>query len=196
MSEPSAALEPSDGVVLARLASTAVAARLTGRPLREGPPDSPLLRGNGASFVTLECGGRLRGCIGSLDPIRPLWRDAMRNAVRAMHDPRLPAVTATDWPGLDVRVTVLGPLEPVAVGDASALLALLRPGVHGLFLTEGTRRATFLPTVWGKLPDPAAFLAALLVKGGWPARYWSPGLNVCRYTAQEFRDPAPRRPLP
>jgi AmmeMemoRadiSam system protein A len=196
MSEPPAALESPDGALLARLASTAVAARLTGCPLPVEAPDHPVLRAPGASFVTLECGARLRGCVGSLDPARPLWRDAMRNAVRAMSDPRMPAVTATDWPDLDVKVTVLGPLEPVPVADASALLAALRPGVHGLFLTEGTRRATFLPAVWHKLPEPTAFLAALLVKGGWPAGYWSPRLNACRYTAQEFRDTAPREPLP
>jgi AmmeMemoRadiSam system protein A len=189
-------LGAADGALLARLASTAVAARLTGDPLPDEEPAQPALRVPGASFVTLERGGRLRGCIGSLDPARPLWMDAVRNAVRAMADPRLPAVTAEDWPRLDVRVTVLGPLEPVSAGDAAALLAELRPGVHGLFLTEGTRRATFLPIVWRKLPEPAAFLAALLAKGGWPAGYWSPRLNVCRYTAQEFRDPAPRAPLP
>ena len=195
MTEPVAALDPADGVLLARLASTAVAARLTGRLLPDEPPDSSALCGFGASFVTLENTGRLRGCIGSLDPARPLWRDAMGNAVRAMSDPRLPAVTAADWPNLEVRGTVLGPLEPVPVGDAAALLDRLRPGVHGLFLTEGTRRATFLPTVWTKLPEPAAFLAALLAKGGWPAGYWSSGLSVCRYTTQEFHDPAPRGPL-
>ena len=65
----------------------------------------------------------------------------------------------------------------------------------GLFLSDGPRRATFLPTVWRKLPSPDAFLAALLAKGGWPAGYWSASLRASRYTAQEFRDPAPREPL-
>jgi AmmeMemoRadiSam system protein A len=194
MSEP-VVLDPADGAILARLASTAVAARLTGRPLSAGPPDSAALRNDGASFVTLENAGRLRGCIGSLDPTRPLWRDAMRNAVRAMRDPRLPAVTVADWPHLDVQVTVLGPLERVPVGDLAALVDRLRPGVDGLFLTEGTRRATFLPTVWRKLPDRSAFVSALLAKGGWPSGYWSPDVQACRYTVQEFRDAAPRPPL-
>src|SRR5439155_2929388 len=112
---------------------------------------------------------------------RPLWRDAMRNAVRAMTDPRLPPLTGADWPDLDVKVTVLGVLEPVPVADAAALVAALRPGTDGLFLTDGPRRATFLPTVWRKLPSPDTFLAALLAKGGWPAGYWSASLRASRY---------------
>lgn len=184
----------AEGALLAELAVAAIAARLAGHPLDGSvpTPDAPALRERGATFVTLETGGQLRGCIGSLDPVRPLYRDVTRNAVRAMTDPRLPPVTADDWPRLDVCVTVLAPAEPVPCAHRAGLLSALRPGVHGLTLTHGRRRATFLPRVWEKLPTPERFVAALLAKGGWPAEPWPAGLSATRYTAVEFHDRSPR----
>src|SRR5574339_218358 len=38
------------------------------------------------------------------------------------------------------------------------LLARLRPFVDGVIVADGMRRATFLPQVWEKIPDPAEFL--------------------------------------
>lgn len=186
------ALTAADGTVLTGLAVAAVAARLAGHALDGPPPASAALRADGASFVTLKNDGHLRGCVGSLQPVQPLYRDVARNAVRATADPRLPPVTVDDWPGLEVSVAVLSAPEEVACPDRASLLAALRPGVDGLTLTQGTRRATFLPAVWEKFPDPERFLAALLVKGGWPARSWPSGLTANRYTTVEFRERAAR----
>lgn len=200
MSEPAArsttiTLTPADGVTLVRLAATVVARQLAGRGAAPPQPDSPGLRQLGASFVTLESAGTLRGCIGSLDPVRPLYVDVARNAVRAMADPRLPPVTIDEWPKLDVAVSALGRPAPVAAGTREELLAALRPGVDGLIVTDGVRRCTFLPAVWEKLAEPEQFLAALLVKGGWPVDAWPPGMRAACYTATEFHDRAPRSPL-
>jgi AmmeMemoRadiSam system protein A len=187
-------MDPADGLELARRASAAVAARLAGLPPDERPPDAAALRAPGACFVTLERDGQLRGCIGTLEAVRPLYLDAQRNAERAMRDPRLPPVTEADWPLLDVKVAVLTAPEPLPVADRAALVAAVRPGVDGLLLVDRVRRATFLPSVWAKLPDPEDFVAALLRKGGW--RSWPDELEVRRYTTAEFRDAAPRGPLP
>jgi AmmeMemoRadiSam system protein A len=202
MSEPrarstSTALTPAEGAALVRLAATVIARRLAQRgvPCLPVPDGSAGLRTLGASFVTLESGGALRGCIGTLDAVRPLYLDVARNALRAMSDPRLPPVTIDEWPKLDVSVSALGTPEPVPVEGRDELLTALRPGVDGLILADGERRSTFLPAVWGKLADPAQFLEALLVKGGWGANGWPPGMTVARYTAIEFHDPAPRTPL-
>jgi AmmeMemoRadiSam system protein A len=195
MTGPLAALDPADGAHLVQLAVAAVAAHLSRRAIPDEVPGSAALCAPGASFVTLEREERLRGCVGSLDASRPLWQDVVRNALRATRDPRLPAVTSADWPALDVKVSVLSPPEPVPVAGTVELLAALRPGVDGLLITDGERRATFLPAVWRKLSGPDRFLAALLAKGGWPADGWPSGLRVYRYTACEFRDAAPRDPL-
>lgn len=111
-----------------------------------------------------------------------------------MTDPRVPPVTEADWPRLDVTVSVLSPPEPLPSPTLAALLAALRPGIDGLILVAGRRRATFLPKVWEKLPTPDRFVAALLAKGGWPAGGWPPGLSATRYTAVEFHDRSPRWP--
>jgi AmmeMemoRadiSam system protein A len=188
----SAPLTAAEEAALAELAVAAIAARLAGHRLAGAALDAPALQAPGASFVTLENGGRLRGCIGTLEPARPLYRDVIRNAVRAMTDPRLPPVTAADWPGLDVSISVLSPPETLPCSTREALLAALRPGTDGLILTHGPRRATFLPKVWKKLPTSDRFVAALLRKGGWPAEQWPSGLTARRYTVHEFADHSPR----
>ncbi|HEY3010947.1 MAG TPA: AmmeMemoRadiSam system protein A [Micromonosporaceae bacterium] len=188
-------LAVEDGAVLARRATAAVRARLAGRPVDGRPPARPPLRALGASFVTLERDGALRGCIGSLEPVRPLFVDVTRNAVKAMTDPRLAPVYCGEWPGLDVKVSVLSHPVPLPVMDRDELLAELRPGLDGLIFADDRRRATFLPAVWTKLPEPARFVTALLDKGGWPPGDWPARLRVYRYTAVEFFDRAPRAPL-
>ena len=192
-----AALSATDGRFLARLAADAVHARLTGARLAARiPPDSPL-HDDGASFVTLERAGALRGCVGSLEPIRPLHRDVVHNAMRAMNDPRLPPITAMDWPTLDVKVSVLDRPEPIPSTSRADVVSALRPGLDGLILlSDDGRRATFLPSVWAKVEDAELFVAALLRKGGWPEADWPPGLSAARYASTEFHDHAPREALP
>src|SRR4051794_3527069 len=188
-------LSEADGGFLARYAARAVGAALTGAPRDGRPPRSAALRREGATFVSLHRDGELRGCIGTMRPVRPLYVDAAANAVRAMRDPRLPPVVAAEWPRLDVAVSVLSPVAPLPVTDLDDLLAVLRPGVDGLVVAVGLRQATFLPVVWEKLPDPAAFVTHLLAKGGWPGGRLPEGAVVGRYTATEFHDRSPRPPL-
>jgi AmmeMemoRadiSam system protein A len=187
-----AELGPDDGVALVRYAAGVVFHRLGGAPAAR-PADCAALTRRGASFVTLERSGALRGCVGSLDARLPLFRDVARNAVRAMADPRLSPVQPTEWRELDVSVSVLGPLEPLPVTDWAGLCAAVRPGVDGIVIHAGGRRTTFLPSVWCKLADPERFLAALLAKGGWAAGALPDGAVVRRYTTMSFHDRADGR---
>jgi AmmeMemoRadiSam system protein A len=179
-------LSSTDGEFLVNLAAATVHARLGGTPVNGQAPRSHVLRRVGCSFVTLERDHSLRGCIGSLEPSRPLYRDVVRNAARATADPRLPPVTADEWPELSVSVSVLGPAEPMLARGLADLPRQLRPGIDGLILTAGRHQATFLPAVWRKLPDPDDFVAALLAKGGWTADRVPPGILAHRYTVMEF----------
>ncbi|MBO0868776.1 MAG: AmmeMemoRadiSam system protein A [Micromonosporaceae bacterium] len=185
---------PAEGAALVRLVLAGIAAYLAEQPPDGRPPEHAVLRALGASFVTLENRGRLRGCVGTLDAARPLYLDALRNARRAMRDPRMPAVSNEDWPDLDLKVSVLTAPERLAVNSRRELVRRLRPGIDGLVLCGGGRRATFLPAVWAKLAEPDRFITALLRKGGWASSGWPPGLLVSRYTSVEFRDHAPRQP--
>jgi AmmeMemoRadiSam system protein A len=158
-----------------------------GRPLAVEAAAYPAeLREPGASFVTLERRGVLRGCIGSLEAQRPLVDDVALNAFgAAFRDPRFPPLAAEELPGLDVSVSVLSPLEPMAARSEAALLAQLRPGIDGLVLRAGERRATFLPAVWKELPEPAAFLRQLKRKAELGEAEWPPGTQALRYTVRE-----------
>ncbi|WP_415647454.1 AmmeMemoRadiSam system protein A [Stackebrandtia soli] len=180
---------------IAELAVAAIASALLGRPVPAREGDDSTLNRLGASFVTVDRAGRLRGCIGSLYAARPLRDDITRNAIRALRDPRLPAVTADEWPQLTVSVSVLSKPEPLPVGTIDDIHDLIRPGVDGLTLATKHSRATFLPSVWRSLPEPRSFLAALIAKGGWTVDDWPTDLRVERYTTTSHISPAPRPPL-
>lgn len=147
----------------------------------------PDLRRPGASFVTLEKRGQLRGCIGMLAAVRPLAEDVATNAYSAaFSDPRFPPLNADELGELDVHISVLGEPEAMEVGSEAELLSRLQPGSDGLILQEGARRATFLPSVWDTLPDPRQFVRHLKQKAGWPVDYWSPNIQVYRYRTEQF----------
>lgn len=146
------------------------------------------LRELGASFVTLKLEGDLRGCIGTIDPHRPLGEDVAHNAVAAAYrDPRFPPVSSVEREQLEIEVSVLSPREYIAVEDERDALAKLRPGVDGVYLEYGYARSTFLPQVWESLPDPMEFLGELRRKAGLPARFWHPSMKISRYTVEKFR---------
>src|SRR5215471_20369669 len=120
------------------------------------------LRIERATFVTLRNAGELLGCVGTLRAHRPLVCDVVHNAYHAaFSDPRFPPLTAEQLPGLDLHISLLSPLERLAVRSEADLLAQLRPGIDGLVLEEERTAATFLPSMWPRLPDPRSFVRAL-----------------------------------
>ena len=165
------------------------------RPLELDPADYPEpLRAIRASFVTLERGGDLRGCIGVLEPFRPLVEDVAQNAfAAAFEDPRFPPLRAAEYPELTLKISVLTPAEPLVFGSEADLLDQIRPGVDGLILRDGGHRGTFLPSVWEQLPHPRDFLAHLKRKAGLPMGYWSDRLQVLRYGSESFGGPVGNR---
>jgi AmmeMemoRadiSam system protein A len=142
----------------------------------------------GASFVTLLLEGELRGCIGSIEPVRPLGEDVHANArAAAYRDPRFPPLPPADIASLQVEVSVLSPRSVVPAPSEDDAVAALRPGVDGLVLEYDGRRATFLPQVWEGLPDPLAFLSQLRLKANLPPRFWHPSVRLSRYTVEKYR---------
>ena len=188
-------LWPSDaGPTLTGIARAAIAHRL-GMDVDQ-PPDTsaPWLREHGAAFVTLTEQQRLRGCIGSLEPWRPLIDDVRANAVSAaFHDPRFPQVEAGEFRDVSIEVSVLTPAEPFPVRDEADAAARLHPGVDGVILESGRHRGTFLPQVWEQLPDPHQFLSHLKIKAGLPADHWGPDVRLSRYQVTAFSEEDTRR---
>lgn len=136
-----------------------------------------------ACFVTLEQGGRLRGCIGSLEAVRPLAHDILHNACgAALHDYRFTPLTESE--PISIALSVLSRLEPLAFDCEEALLDQLRPGQDGILLQAGRKRATFLPSVWQSLNTPTVFIQELKRKAGLPVGYWSPQIKAWRYSCE------------
>ena len=147
----------------------------------------PVLGERRAAFVTLESNRRLRGCIGSLEAVRPLAEDVAHNAhAAAFTDPRFPPVREDDLEALGIRISVLSSPAPMHVESEAHLVSRLRPGIDGLIIEDGRKRATFLPSVWKGIPEPARFVRELAAKAGWPAGHWSATVRAWRYTTEEF----------
>lgn len=179
-------------------AEEAIRARLEDRaPTPPALPSDPLLAAPGASFVTLRsAAGALLGCIGTIEPVRPLIDDVAENAVRAAFaDPRLPPLTPGQFPSVQIKVSVLTPLEPLSVTSVADLEATVRPGVDGLLIQAGRHRGTFLPSVWEQVADRRTFLGMLWQKAGLEPDSWPLGLRVWRYGTEEFGVDGPRRPI-
>jgi len=155
----------------------------------ESFPDEPWLHEPGATFVTLRRLGALRGCVGSLQPYRPLLDDVRNNArAAAFSDTRFPPVRRDEYPELSVEVSLLSPCEPCEVGSEEEALTRLRPGIDGIVFEFQGRRSTFLPQVWEQLPDPWDFLAHLKRKAGLPAAFWHPDVKLWRYTVTKWAE--------
>lgn len=151
----------------------------------------PALGEPGASFTTLRHEGQLRGCCGTLEAHQPLAADVAYSAFQAaFRDMRFEPVSRDEIAAIHLEVSVLSPMQPLKAGDEQDLLRQLEPGVDGLVIVEGVRRATFLPKVWETLPEPREFLGQLKLKCGLPPDYWSARLEFLRYRTTTYAEPA------
>lgn len=139
------------------------------------------------TFVTLNVHGQLNGCIGSIQTDEALAISVAKHAwSAAFTDPRLPALRWIDYEHLDIEISILSPLSQTPAPSRTALLDVLRPGVDGLLITSGPRRAVFLPSVWEQLPSPEAFLTQLFRKAGLDPSCWPDDLRADVFTADKF----------
>jgi AmmeMemoRadiSam system protein A len=150
-----------------------------------------VLREEGSSFVTITSHGQLRGCVGALEAYQPLAEDVRLHAVAAaLKDPRFPPVKEEELSGIQIEISRLTCPVPLEYKDPNDLLSKLRPHVDGVILRDAFRRATFLPQVWEKIPDPAEFLDNLCYKMGANPNLWrKKHLEVLIYQVEEFHEP-------
>ena len=148
------------------------------------------LQAPGASFVTLTKQGALRGCIGALNAEVPLVEDVRQHAVdAARHDHRFQPVTLDETQSIAIEVSVLSEPQPISTTDPDAILKVLRPGVDGVVVLSGSRRATFLPQVWEKVPLPEEFLTMLCQKADMPGEAWKQGeVEILIYQVESFHE--------
>ena len=148
------------------------------------------------AFVTLTESGRLRGCMGSLDPGRSVRDSVVAATIRAaLEDPRFEPVTEEELPALRVAISVLGPDRPFVSPAA------FRPGIDGVIVERGRYGALLLPEVattfgW----DALGMLGAVCRKAGLPEDAWLGRetrlvtFETVRFTGPAVDAPASERP--
>ncbi len=169
----------------------ALAGRTTpsGRTAQAGLPvlDAELTRPSGA-FVSLhDRDGDLRGCIGSIQAVAPLFEAVASNAVHAaFRDPRFGPLRPAELPELHIEISVMSPIEPVTEIEA------IEVGRDGLIVTCGGCTGLLLPQVasergWNR----ETFLSQTCVKAGLPPDAWrSPGCRIKKFSAEVFAEPS------
>ncbi|MGA3098175.1 MAG: AmmeMemoRadiSam system protein B [Bryobacteraceae bacterium] len=148
-------------------------------------PSSEALNQERGAFVTLKERGDLRGCIGYVAPIKPLYltvRDVARFA--ALEDRRFRPVTAGELGALEYEISVLSPMRHIM--DTKEIVI----GQHGLLIRKDRSEGLLLPQVpveekW----DRAEFLREVSLKAGLPQRAWQDQeADLFRFTALVFGD--------
>jgi AmmeMemoRadiSam system protein A len=181
------ALSRDEQRCLLELARQAMASALEGAaldlPAWSARLPSEQLRQPGAAFVTLYHHGRLRGCVGSVRPGKPLFMVVADCAVSAaLHDPRFEPVAPSEAAQLKVEISILSPLVPIQPEE-------VKPGEHGLMITEGFRRGVLLPKTatehgWSR----ERFLEETCSKAGLERDAWKKGARVEAFTALVFSE--------
>ncbi len=163
-----------DKVTLLKLARSVIKSALD-KNVKAIRPETvtPELNEKKGCFVTLHKKGALRGCIGTIEPVKSLITAVEDNALNAaFRDPRFPSLTVNELSDVDLEISVLSSPTVLEYQDHEDLKNKLKPGVHGVILSNDWRSATFLPQVWEQLPDIEVFLGHLCQKAGMTDSCW------------------------
>jgi MEMO1 family protein len=141
------------------------------------------LNSPGGCFVSVKTkSGDLRGCIGTIDPIKDsLANEIISNAISAASkDPRFTPITEAELKDLVYSVDILMPPEPAKFED-------LNPKIYGIIVEEktGENRGLLLPDIPG-VETAKEQLDITLRKAG-----ISPGseYNLYRFRVNRFSEP-------
>lgn len=161
----------------------------TGRPLSVDTLDIPeVLHQSGASFVTLEIAGSLRGCIGSIIAQRPLIEDIAQNAYNSgFSDSRFRPLRQEEFGLLDIAVSLLTAPSQMSFEDEEDLLRQIEQDLDGIIIKDGAYMAVYLPSVWEQIPDKKLFLTSLKQKAGMSPHHFSKTFEAYRFRSEYIK---------
>ena len=166
--------------LLLRLAHESIISALEKREIPLEPPTPHLAEPRGA-FTSLYLDGNLRGCVGYVLPIGPIYRAVAETArAAAFEDSRFDSVTLDEARHLRIELSILSVPRPISAEG-------IEVGRHGLLVTAGFRRGLLLPQVpiehqW----DRVTFLEQTCRKAGLPLDAWQTGATIEAFTAEVF----------
>src|SRR4030066_404169 len=161
-------LTSKEKVPLLDIVKKTIAAKVNNEDTPKFMVDSETLREKRGAFVTLKKRGHLRGCIGYIKAVKPLWETVQEMAVAAaVHDPRFPTLKPDEIRDLTFEVSVLSPLKRIK--DINEI----EVGKHGLYIVNNYKSGLLLPQVaveheW----DSELFLKETCCKAGLPSQAW------------------------
>jgi AmmeMemoRadiSam system protein B/AmmeMemoRadiSam system protein A len=176
------ALSAEEKADLLRLARESVRQFVEEKKIIEYATQNPSFLSEKGAFVTLKKRGELRGCIGFIEPVFPLYEAIIRGAIyAATQDPRFPAVTPGELKDLEFEISVLTPI--VKIDDPRRV----EVGRHGLVISQGENRGLLLPQVavengWNR----ETFLDQCCLKAGLPTNAWKKGAEISVFEAIVF----------
>lgn len=168
--------------LLLRLAHDSILSALERREIPLDPPNDHLAEPRGA-FTTLYLRGELRGCVGYVLPVSPVYRAVADTArAAAFEDARFFPVTQQEAPDLEIELSILSPPQPISAEAVDV-------GRHGLLISMAGHRGLLLPQVpvernW----DRTTFLEQTCRKAGLPTDAWQKGAKIEAFTAEIFGD--------
>ncbi|HOG40797.1 MAG TPA: AmmeMemoRadiSam system protein A [Syntrophorhabdaceae bacterium] len=161
-------LSDEDKDNLKKLAYDVIESALSGKQIKGSMPSSDILKEKRGAFVTLKKKGELKGCIGYIKGVKPLYETVQEMAIQAaFHDPRFAPLEKDEWKDIDIEISVLTPMKKIQSVDE------IEVGTHGLYIEKGFYSGLLLPQVatennW----DREAFLGYTCWKAGLPEDAW------------------------
>lgn len=143
-----------------------------------------------ATFVTLTENNNLRGCIGNLEPINPLYLDVIKNAVyAAFYDSRFPKLESDELNKIKIEISILTNPVKISYSSPEDLLRKIKINKDGIILKYKNHQATFLPQVWEQLPRKEQFLSHLCMKALLPHDFWKTcKAEIYKYNVISFEE--------
>lgn len=174
------------------LARSSIKSRFTGSNEHEIDETGidPELKVERGVFVTLTVRRQLRGCIGHIEAVQPLYLDIIDNALNsAFQDPRFDPLSDEELEQVKIEISVLTVPKDLKYAGPADLLAKLKPLKDGVILKKGNRQATYLPQVWDEIGQKETFLSSLCLKAGLPSDQWEHGdLKIQTYEVEMFEE--------
>lgn len=179
-------LSDSEKQLLLEIARQSIEAAINQRHVPHVEVTQSALHEHSGAFVTLHENLELRGCIGYVDPVQPLFETVQDAAAKAaLADPRFNPVSHEELQHIDIEISVISPLKEMISLDEIEI------GLHGLVVENGHRLGLLLPQVASHAGwDKKTFLQQTFRKSGLPAHLWyHRDTKTYFFTAEVFGEP-------
>ena len=181
----SSPLSATEKEQLLKIARQTLETHLAGEDVPVVEVEPGVLTEQRGAFVTLNKQGQLRGCIGYIQPVKPLAQAVQEMAIAAAtKDMRFKPVEKEELEDIEIEISVLSRLEKVKKTDE------IKIGRDGLYIVKGRQGGLLLPQVatdnkW----DRKEFLENVCYKAGLPKDAWKDKETILfKYSADVFQE--------